>query len=118
MRIIFLFLLGFLGLGAIGGGLTVIISPSGALVGMPLSMLDESPFTSFLLPGVFLFLVLGLVPFLLIFALLRIPECKFADRFNFFKDMHWAWAYSVYIGFILIIWIQLQMSLIFRVNLL
>ena len=82
MRIIFLFLLGFLGLGAIGGGLTVIISPSGALVGMPLSMLDESPFTSFLLPGVFLFLVLGLVPFLLIFALLRILECKFADRFN------------------------------------
>ena len=111
-RIIFLFLLGFLGLGAIGGGFTLIISPSGELIGMPLSMLEKSPFTSFLIPGAILFLVLGLVPFLLIFALLRIPESKFADQFNLFKDMHWAWAYSVYIGFILIIWIQLQMVFI------
>jgi len=111
-RIIFLFLLGFLGLGAIGGGFTLIISPSGELIGMPLSMLEKSPFTSFLIPGAILFLVLGLVPFLLIFALLRIPESKLADQFNFFKDMHWAWAYSIYIGFILIIWIQLQMVFI------
>jgi len=99
-------------LGAIGGGFTLIISPSGELIGMPLSMLEKSPFTSFLIPGAILFLVLGLVPFLLIFALLRIPESKLADQFNFFKDMHWAWAYSIYIGFILIIWIQLQMVFI------
>ncbi len=63
MLITFLFLLGFLGLGAIGGGLTLIISPSGALIGMPLSMLDESPFTSFLLPGVFYSWFLGLFRF-------------------------------------------------------
>jgi TRAP-type C4-dicarboxylate transport system permease large subunit len=117
IRNIFLFLLGFLGLGAVGGGGTLIISPSGELIGMPISMLEESPFSSFLIPGVILSLVLGLIPLLLIIALLRKPESKLAERFNLFKDMHWAWAYSIYIGFILIIWIQLQIVFIQEVSL-
>ena len=116
IRNIFLFLLGFLGLGAVGGGGTLIISPSGELIGMPLSMLEESPFSSFLIPGVILSLVLGLIPLLLIIALLRKPESILAERFNLFKDMHWAWAYSIYIGFILIIWIHLQMVFIQEVS--
>ena len=108
-RNILLILLGFLGIGAIGGGGALIISPTGELLGTPLSMLEQSPFNSFLIPGIILFTVLGLVPVLLIYALLKKPDSRLADRFNFFKDMHWAWTYSVYIGFILIIWIQLQM---------
>jgi hypothetical protein len=35
-------LLAFLGLGAIGGGAVLIISPTGALLGMPLSILEKS----------------------------------------------------------------------------
>ena len=42
-------LLAFLGLGAIGGGAVLIISPSGKLMGMPLSILNPSPFTDFLI---------------------------------------------------------------------
>jgi len=76
---------------------------------MPLSMLEKSPFNSFLLPGIILFSVLGLVPILLIIALLKKPESRLAERINFFKDMHWSWTYSIYVGLILIIWIQLQM---------
>jgi magnesium-transporting ATPase (P-type) len=108
-RNILLILLVFLGLGAIGGGGILIISPDGKLIGMPLSMLDNSPFRSFFWPGVILFLVLGLAPIGLTFALLKKPESKFAEQFNFFKDMHWAWAYTVYLAFALIIWIQLEM---------
>jgi len=67
-------LLAFLGLGAIGGGGVLILSPSGELMGMPLSLLDHSPFSSFLIPGIILFTVLGLAPFLLIFALLKKPR--------------------------------------------
>lgn len=111
-RNIFLVLLGFLGLGAIGGGGSLIISPTGELLGMPLSMLEKSPFNNFLVPGIILFLVLGLIPVLLIFALIKRPKSKLAETINFFKDMHWAWTYSIYIGFILIIWIQLQIVFI------
>jgi len=102
-------LLGFLGLGAIYGGGTLIISPSGELLGMPLSLLEHSPFNSFLVPGIILFSVLGIAPCLLIIALLKKPEKKFAERLNFFKDMHWSWSYSIYTGFALIIWIQIEM---------
>jgi hypothetical protein len=104
-----LFLLSFLGLGAIFGGSVLIISPSGALLGMPLSMLDHSPFTSFLIPGIILFSVLGLAPFLLIMALIKKPQWKIAEQFNFFNDMHWSWSYTIYIAFALISWIQIEM---------
>jgi hypothetical protein len=115
-RNILLFLLAFLGLGAIGGGGVFIISPSGKLMGMPLSMLKNSPFNNFLLPGIILFSVLGFVPILLIIALLKKPESKLAERINFFKDMHWSWSFSIYIAFILIFWIQIQMVFLSAVH--
>jgi len=111
-RSIYFILLGFLGLGAIAGGGALIISPKGELLTMPLSMLEKSPFNSFFVPGIILFSVLGIAPLMLIIALLKKPESKLAEQINIFKDMHWAWSYSIYIGFILIIWIQLQMVFI------
>ena len=115
-RNILLILLGFLGVGAIGGGGVLIISPTGEMLGMPSSMLEKSPFNSYLIPGIILFTVLGLIPLMLIIALIKKPKSKLADQFNFFKDMHWAWTYSLYIGFILIIWIQLQIVFIHTVH--
>jgi hypothetical protein len=104
-----IFLLAFLAFGALVGGGAMIISPSGELLRMPLSNLGSSPFRSFLIPGIILFLVLGLMPTIIIFALIKKPEKKFAEQFNFFRDMHWSWAYTIYIAFALIIWIQIEM---------
>ena len=102
-------LLLFLGLSAIGGWGALIVSPSGKLLGgLPLSILQHSPFTSFLVPGIILFFILGLAPCLLVYALLKKPANKFAEYFNFFKDMYWAWSFSIYIAFALIIWIQVE----------
>ncbi|GAB3742054.1 hypothetical protein [Spirosoma lituiforme] len=115
-RMILLILLAFLGLGAIGGGGVFIISPSGALFGMPLSMLAQSPFTNFLIPGIILFIVLGLVPCGLVVALLRKSKSELAERFNFYPDMHWAWTGSIYVAFALIIWIQVEMIFLQAVN--
>lgn len=115
-RNILLILLAFLGLGAIGGGGVLIISPSGKLMGMPLSMLDHSPFKSFLIPGIILFLFLGIAPLLLIIALLKKSASKIAERINFFKDMHWSWSYTIYMGFTLIFWIQIEMMFLSAVS--
>ncbi len=112
IRNILIFLLSFLGLGAIGGGGVLIISPTGELIGMPLSMLKSSPFDTFLIPGIVLFLVLGIVPFVVVFGLLKRPESRVAERLNFFKDMHWAWSYTIYIAVALIIWLQVEMFFI------
>ncbi|MEP7265024.1 MAG: hypothetical protein ABI772_11030 [Bacteroidota bacterium] len=115
-RNILIALLIFLGLGAIGGGGVLIISPNGKLIGMPLSMLKDSPFNNFLVPGIILFMLLGVAPLLLTFALLKKPKSKLAERINFFNDMHWSWSFSIYIGFILISWIQIQMVFLSAVS--
>jgi hypothetical protein len=108
-RNIHLFLLAFLGLSAAGGGGTLIISPSGKLLGgLPLSILKNSPFPDFLIPGIILFVVLGLFPCFLVWALLKKPASPLAEKLNFFKDMYWAWSYSIYVAFALIIWIQVE----------
>jgi hypothetical protein len=109
-------LLAVLGTGAILGGGVLIISPTGKLFGMPLSMLEHSPFNSFLIPGIILFCVLGLIPVSLTYALLKKPEIKWAERLNFYPDMYWAWTYTIYVSFALIIWIQLEMSFIRAVH--
>ena len=109
IRNIFLIVLGFLALGAIGGGIVLIISPTGELIGMPLSEFKNIPFSSFLIPGIILFSVLGVIPLLLIIALLKKPESKIAEQINIFKDMHWSWTYSIYIAFSLIGWIHIEL---------
>lgn len=113
---IFLIVLGFLAIGAIGGGIVLIISPTGELIGIPQSELKKSPFDNYLVPGIILFSVLGLVPLLLIFALLTKPKSRLMEQLNIFKDMHWSWTFSVYIAFILIGWIQIQMVILQSVH--
>jgi magnesium-transporting ATPase (P-type) len=114
---IHLYLLGFLGIGAIGGGGALIISPSGKLLGgLPVSILKDSPFEDFLYPGIILFFVLGIFPCLVMYALKKRPENKLAQSLNFFNDMHWAWSFSIYIAFALIIWLQVEMFFIQAVN--
>jgi hypothetical protein len=106
--IVLIVLLGLLSLGAIFGGGLLIISPGGELLRMPLSNLGYSPFKDFLVPGIILFSVLGVIPGILVFALIKRPGCKICDRLNFFKDMHWAWSFCIYISFALIIWIHVE----------
>lgn len=108
-RNVFFIVFGFLALGALGGGIVLIISPTGEWIGIPLSEFKNIPFNSFLIPGVILFFVLGVIPSLLIIALLRKPESNIAERINIFKDMHWSWTYSIYIAFSLIGWIHIEL---------
>ena len=108
-RNILVSLLTLLGSGAIFGGGALIISPSGKLFGMPLSLLGNSPFRDFSIPGVILFLVLGVAPLVNATALIKRPTYKFAEVFNCYPDMYWAWTCSLYIAFSLIIWIQVEM---------
>ena len=109
IRNIFLIVLGFLALGAIGGGIVLIISPDGDLLGLPLSEFKNIPFTSYLIPGIILFSILGVIPSLLIIALIKKPESKIAEQINIFNDMHWSWTFSIYIAFTLIGWVHIEL---------
>ncbi len=111
-----IFLLAFLGLGALAGGGSLIIAPDGSLMGMPLSLLNASPFADFMIPGITLFILLGLVPCALTFVLLKKPAWPLAEKLNYYKDMYWGWTGCIYTAFILIGWIQLEMVFIQAVS--
>jgi hypothetical protein len=49
----------FVGAGALFGGIALMARPDGALLGMPVSLLQHSPFPNFLVPGVVLTLIVG-----------------------------------------------------------
>jgi hypothetical protein len=50
----------FIGIGGVAGGVGLISAPSGANLGMSPEALRESPFSDFLIPGIFLLAVNGL----------------------------------------------------------
>jgi hypothetical protein len=50
----------FIGLGAVGGGLVLILDPSGSNLGIPLEELKRTPFSTYLVPGIVLLVVNGL----------------------------------------------------------
>lgn len=101
-----------LGIGALAGGFGFIMSPSGDALGIPVSVLKYSPFSNFLIPGIILFIMLGVFPLIVMTALAKEWSCKAAQALNIYKDMHWSWTYSLYIGFEVIIWIAIQMSML------
>ena len=70
-RVIAIWTLGFLGISAIVGAIPLILFPQGDLLHMPLSMLDHSPFHSFLIPGIILLLANGVLSFVALYQLLR-----------------------------------------------
>ena len=114
---VLLFLLLFLFLGALYGGAVLILDPSGGLLQMPVIILENSPFNNFLIPGLILFTVLGLLPALVFYSLLKQPQWTWVNVLNVYSDMYWAWTFTLYVGFVLIIWISVQTLLINSVHL-
>ncbi|RJG17848.1 hypothetical protein DQX05_27205 [Paenibacillus thiaminolyticus] len=97
-----------LGIGALFGGAALVLDPGGHLLGVPISILNTSPFTNFLIPGLILLIMLGIGPLLICYVLIKRTHWKVPSKLNVFKDTHWSWAFSLYCGFALIIWITLQ----------
>jgi hypothetical protein len=88
----------FIGIGAVISGALLMIRPDGHYMQVPLDMLRNSPFRSFLIPGLVLFLVIGVgnsVSAVLCFRIHRIAG--FA---------------GIFFGFGLIIWLFVQISLV------
>jgi hypothetical protein len=100
------FMLVFLGIGALGGGGSLILKPDGSILQMPVEWLAVTPFSSYLIPGLILFTLVGM------YRRYRLPPLKrpagWPDALNPFKSIHWAWAASLAAGTIAMIWIAVQ----------
>ena len=87
-----------LSIGALGGGLVLMIAPRGEIMPLPLSALAGSPFDTYLVPGLILFGVLGVGPLVAaLLAWLRHPLAPTA-------------AFVVGVG--LLIWVAVEVAII------
>ena len=71
-------LLAFIGVAACFGGALLITDPSGRFLGLSTSLLETSPFTNYLIPGIVLLVLLGCGSFLTLAAVIRnVPAAPF-----------------------------------------
>jgi len=110
-------LLGFLSIGALYGSIGFMIKPDGSLFSMNTDMLKGSFFDDFLLPASILLILFGIAPVLVIIGLIKKPNNKWLNYLNLIYDYHFAWTFSVYLGFALIIWINIQTLILNSVEL-
>lgn len=101
-----------LGVGAVFGGGFLIIDPTGASLGMPSDIMKIPLFSNYFIPGIILLLVFGIVPLIVMSALIKKWAWPWGERLNVFKQLHWSWAFSLYVGFALIIWISVQIYIL------
>lgn len=97
---------------AIPSGGLLIIDPSGEKLGLPIEMIQYSPFSDFLIPGLFLFFILGVFPILVLYGLVRKSKLPILEKINFYKNYHWSWTFSYYVGLLLVLWINMQLFFI------
>ena len=81
-------------LSAIPAGILMIIQPDGSRLGIPLELLDASPFSDFFIPGMFLFLINGLGQ--------GFAGISSFIQFKFYRTLGFIF------GIILILWIIIQ----------
>jgi hypothetical protein len=88
----------FQALSGLGGGIFLIADPTGETLNLPLSLLRDSPFTDYLIPGIILFTVLGVYPLIVSAGL--------------WKRKYWGWLGSILLGIALLIWIFVEIIMI------
>jgi len=105
-----IFLNAFLGFSALIPGAAFILAPDGHLIRMPLSNLENAPFADYLVPGILLFVFIGVYPALVAYSLWKRPAWGWPNTLNPFKQFHWSWAASLAVSVILIIWIIVEVQ--------
>jgi hypothetical protein len=102
------FLMAFLSINGLAGGVVFIIKPDGSMMGMTTEWLAKTPFPNFLIPGICLFLLNGIFPLIALIGLIRRKEIRFFYLLNVFTEKHWSWTFAIYSGIITITWIIIQ----------
>jgi len=105
------FFLLFLALGGFYGGIALLIDPTGVLLGVA-DALPLLPVSDFILPGIFLLVVMGLFPLLLTYALIARPNWPWIASLFQWSKYYWAWTATLVLVAILAVWLAVEGVLI------
>jgi hypothetical protein len=97
--------------GGFAGGIMMLMDPSGELLGVA-GILPLLPVPNFILPGIFLLLVMGLFPLILAIALLARPDWSWIDSLLQWSNHYWAWTATLILVAILALWLLYEVWLI------
>ena len=106
-----LFCLLFLSTGGLYGGIAMLTDPTGDSLQLT-EVLPLLPVSDYILPGLFLLLVMGLTPLGLAYALLTRPPWSWARRVSHWSGHHWGWTGTLALGLTLALWLVVQGLLI------
>jgi hypothetical protein len=112
MAWILIVLLFFIGVAALISGAMLFTAPDGHLMQWSTDDLEGTPFSSYLIPGIILFIFIGIYPIFAGYSLLKRPAWSWPDLINPAKNMHWAWTLSWVAGVIMLIWISVETILL------
>ena len=102
----------YLGGGGIYGGLSFMIDPSGKSMEMAPEVIKSIPISNFFIPGIFLFLIFGIIPLITTTGLILKHGLPFI-KINKDKPKHnWAWHSAYLTSMALVFWILIQLFLI------
>ncbi len=95
----------FLSLGGFSGGIPMLADPANGGYLQLADILPLLPVSNFILPGLFLLVVMGLFPLLLIYALITRPDWNWADGLFQWSKSYWAWTATLVFVAIIAIWL-------------
>ena len=93
-----LFFMFIQGISGIAGGYGLVMDPIGEFLQLSVSLLENSPFSDYLIPGLILLIVLGIFPLFVFYGLLR--------------KIRMSWYGAAFVGISLIIWIVVEIIII------
>jgi hypothetical protein len=99
-----------LSVGALYGGYHLITDSSGGKMGLPVSWLERTGFPDYLIPGLILFTMLGVLPLITVFLLWFRPQWSAMQGLENFFHIHWVWGMAFGIGLAQVIWIGYQVA--------
>ena len=90
--------------GGLSGGIAMLIDPSGEMLGVA-DMLPLLPVPNFILPGIFLLIVMALFPLVLAISLITRPNWSWVDSLFEWSNHYWAWSGTLILVAILALWL-------------
>ena len=106
-----IFLLLLLAVGGLYGGIAMLTDPAGGSLKLT-EVLPLLPVSDYTLPGLFLLIVMGMVPMVLAYGLGARPDWSWAQTLSGWSRHHWAWTGTLGLGVTLAIWLIVQGLLI------